>query len=114
MEKEPKKRTNSQNRALHLLMTQLASELNSHGKTMMRVLSKTAEIEWTDYATKEYLLRPFIRAMYGKESTTELTTKELSDATDAMLNHVATTTGVALDFPSLETLMNDQLGRRVK
>lgn len=89
-------------------MTQLADELNNHGMTMMKVLSQSAEIEWSDYSTKEYLLRPFIKAMYGKTSTKELTTKELTKATDAMLNHVAKTTGVALDFPSVETLMHQQ------
>lgn len=102
---EEKQRTLRQNKALHLLMTQLADELNNHGKTMMRVLNQTADIPWTDVSTKEYLLRPIIRAMYGKTSTTELTTKELTKATDFLLDHVAKTTGVALNFPSLETLM---------
>ena len=98
------KRTIKQNSSLHLLMQQTADELNASGKTMMRVLKETAEIEWTDYAVKEYLLRPFIVAMYGKRSTKDLTTKELSRATEAMLDHVAKTTGVALSFPSLESL----------
>lgn len=107
-------RTTKQNNSLHLLMTQLAEELNNSGKTMMKVLSQTAEIEWTAYSTKEYLLRPFIKAMYGKNSTTQLTTKELSDATEAMLRHVAQTTGVALDFPSLESLAQEQKEREWK
>ena len=105
---EEKQRTAQQNKSLHLLMTQLADELNASGKTMMQVLRQGAEIQWTDYATKEYLLRPFIKAMYGKESTKTLTTKELSKATEAMLDHVAQTTGVALDFPSLESLMEKE------
>ena len=105
---DEKKRTTRQNSALHLLLTQLAQELNNSGKTMMKVLRESAEIEWTDYSTKEYLLRPFIQAMYGKTSTTQLTTKELSEATEAMLNHVANVTGVALDFPSIESLMNQE------
>lgn len=108
MDKDVKPRSTKQNSALHLLMAQLSEELNNHGKTMMRVLSQTAEIEWTPYSTKEYLLRPFIKAMYGKTSTTQLTTKELSEATEAMLRHVSQTTGVALDFPSLESLQQQQ------
>lgn len=106
--KKPKQRTLAQNRALHLLLTQLSNELNEQGLTMMRVLSKNAEIEWTDYAAKEYLLRPFIQAMYGKRSTKSLTTKELSAASEAMLNHVAKVTGVALNFPSIEDIINQQ------
>lgn len=107
-EGKPKQRTLRQNKALHLLMTQLAQELNDHGKTMMEVLRHEAEIEWTDYSTKEFLLRPFIKAMYGKNSTTQLTTKELSAASEAMLDHVAKVTGVALNFPSIEDIINQQ------
>ena len=111
--KEPKQRTIKQNASLHKLMTELADELNSSGMTMMRVLSHNAEIEWTATATKEYLLRPFIKAMYNKSSTTQLTTKELSDATEAMLRHVAKTTGVSLDFPSLESMQNQEQKERI-
>ena len=102
--KEPKQRTIKQNASLHKLMTELADELNSSGMTMMKVLSHTAEIEWTPVSTKEYLLRPFIKAMFNKTSTVQLTTKELSQACDAMLNHVAKTTGVALEFPSIQAV----------
>jgi len=108
MDKEAKQRTLRQNSAMHLMLTQLATELNNHGMTMMKVLSHAAEIEWNDHTTKEYLLRPFIKAMYGKTSTKDLTTRELTKATDAMLDHVAKVTGVALQFPSLETLINEQ------
>lgn len=113
MAEDVKKRTTSQNSALHLLLTQLSNDLNASGKTMMKVLSQTAEIEWTPTSTKEYLLRPFIKAMYNKSSTTDLTTKELSEATEAMLRHVAKTTGVSLDFPSLESLYEQSKGERV-
>ena len=105
MEPTPKQRTQRQNKAMHLMLTQLADELNASGKTMMRVLSQTAEIPWTDVSAKEYLLRPIIRAMYNKNSTKELTTKELTKATDFLLDHIAKTTGLSLDFPSLESLM---------
>lgn len=107
-----KPRTTKQNASLHKLMTELADELNNHGMTMMKVLSHNAEIEWTPVSTKEYLLRPFIKAMFNKQSTTQLSTKELSQATEAMLQHVAKTTGVALDFPSLESMQN-QVTERV-
>lgn len=102
-----KQRTTRQNSALHLLMTELADELNGSGMTMMKVLSQDAEIEWTPEAVKNFLLRPFIRAMYQKESTTQLSTKELSKATDQMLSHVAKVTGLSLEFPSLESQYNE-------
>lgn len=58
--------------------------------------------------TKDYLLRPFIKAMYNKDSTTELNTKEIGDAMDAMLDHLAKTTGKAFCIPSIESLINNE------
>lgn len=97
------KRTERQNRAMHLLMTQIASELNDSGLYMQKVLKHDADIEWTSVAVKEYLLRPFMRAMYNIESTTELDTKQIGDAMDAMLHHLAKVTGLAFEIPSQET-----------
>lgn len=110
---DPKPRTLRQNASLHKLLTELSDELNGSGKTMMKVLSHTAEIPWTPEAAKEYLLKPFIKAMYQKEHTSQLTTKELSEATDAMLRHVAQTTGLSLEFPSIETMQKQSQTERI-
>lgn len=107
MEK-PKQRTLRQNRSLHKLMGDIASELNDSGLYMQMVLKHNAEIWWTPETTKEYLLRPFIRAMYQKESTTELDTKQIGDAMNAMCDHLAKTTGKSFELPSIETLINNQ------
>lgn len=100
-----KKRTNRQNRALHLLMTQVAEDLNNSGLYMQMVMKHNAEIWWTPEMTKEYLLRPFIRAMYQKESTTELDTKQIGDAMNAMCDHLAKVTGRTFDIPSIESIL---------
>lgn len=110
MDKKPL-RTTKQNSALHKLLTELADELNSSGKTMTKVLSQNADILWTPYSTKEFLLKPIIKAMYGKESTTQLSTKELSAACEFMLNHIAKTTGVALEFPSISSMEQESKER---
>lgn len=101
-----KQRTLRQNRSLHLLMGQIADSLNDSGLSMMRVLSVNAEIPWTPEAAKEYLLRPFIKAMYKKESTTQLTTKEVGNAIEAMCVHLVMVTGKSFEMPSIESLIN--------
>ena len=103
---ERPKRTQRQNRSLHLLMTNIADELNESGLSMMRVLKHNAEIPWTPEAVKEYLLRPIIVAMHTKHSTTELDTKQIGEAIDVLCMHLAMTTGKVFEMPSLESLMN--------
>lgn len=107
-EKEAKQRTKRQNRSMHLLMAHIADGLNESGLYMQRVLKHDAEIQWTPEAAKNYLLRPFIRAMYGKESTTDLTTDEIGKAMDMMIDHLAKTTGKVFEIPSIDALINEQ------
>lgn len=71
-EHQPKKRTNQQNRALHLFCKILAEELNMAGLDMKVVLKPHIAIPWTPISIKEHLWRPIQKAMTGKESTTEL------------------------------------------
>lgn len=105
---ERRKRTQRQNASLHKLMAEISSELNDHGMYMTQVLRHDAEIAWSPEMVKELLFRPFIRAMYKKESTRDLDTKEIGDAMDAMLDHLAKVTGIALEIPSVESLINQQ------
>jgi len=108
-------RTLKQNSALHLLLDQLSKELNDNDKTMTRVLKHDAEIFWNKDLAKEYLFRPFLKALHpDKTSSTELTTKELSEVSEQMLNHVAKVTGIALDFPSIQTLMQDKQASNIR
>ena len=108
MDKERKQRTNRQNRSLHKLMGEVAGELNDSGLYMQMVLKHNAEIWWTPEMAKDYLLRPFIRAMYGVESTTELDTKQIGDAMNAMCDHLAKTTGKSFEIPSIEAILNSE------
>ena len=105
---ETKQRTLKQNKSLHLLMTHIADELNESGLSMMRVLSRQAEIPWTPTSAKDYLFRPFIHAMYSKDSTTKLTTKEIGDAMNAMCDHLAKVTGKVFEIPSIDSLIDNQ------
>jgi hypothetical protein len=44
----------------------------------------------------------------GKESTTELTTKEIDLVFDTINKHLGEQFGIHIDFPSIETLMFKQ------
>ena len=101
-------RTKRQNRALHKLLSDISDELNDSGLYMQIVLKPTAELLWTPEMAKEHLLKPFIWAMYRKRSTTELDTKQIGDAMNAMCDHLAKTTGKAFDIPSIESIINQQ------
>jgi len=102
---EAKQRTPLQNRALHLLFTELAKELNDHGFDMRKTLKPTIEIPWSGATVKEYLWRPIMKAQLNKESTTELTTKDIDKVFDTINRHMGEKFGLHLDFPSIEGLL---------
>ena len=74
-----KKRTLTQNRALHLWLTMLADYLNDHGLDMKRTLKHDVDIPWTAESAKEFLWRPIQKVMLSKESTTEAETSEYNN-----------------------------------
>lgn len=103
---EGKQRTNLQNRSGHLWFTHVADELNSAGMDMQVVLSKRLGIMWTAEAVKECLFKVLARAMYNKDSTTQLTTKEFADVTNMLRDVLARDYGVDVEVPSIESLIN--------
>jgi hypothetical protein len=104
MDKE-KIRTDKQNKALHLYFTHLAEELNNAGYDMRKTLKPSVEIPWNSKTVKEFLWRPVMKAQLGKESTTELTTKEIDLIFDTLNRHLSEKFGVSVMFPSIEQLM---------
>lgn len=107
--KMEKKRTLKQNRALHLMFNHLAQELNEAGFDMKKTLKPEIDISWNDYMVKEYLWRPLQKAILGKKSTTELTTKEIDKVFDVLTRHLGQKLGIELHFPSIETIILDQI-----
>lgn len=90
-------RTTDQNSALHALLRRLAADMNDAGydvKTFLAETKSTLDLPWTEKSCKELLVRPVIKVMYEKESTTKLTKQELSEAIDVLLARVAEITGV--------------------
>lgn len=106
-DKPIKLRTEAQNKSLHLWFTQLADELNNAGLDMRTVLKPSVSIPWTARNIKEYLWRPIMQAQLGKDSTTELTTKEIDQVFDVINRHLGEKFSVHVDFPSTETIINN-------
>lgn len=65
-----KKRTLTQNKALHVGFRLLADELNNAGLPIQKMIR--VDLDWNTWSVKEYLFKPFLKAMYGKDSTTQL------------------------------------------
>ena len=67
------KRTDSQNRALHLYFTQVAKALNDAGLNIEQVIKNfTMELDWTPETVKEILWRTAQKRLVGKHSTRDL------------------------------------------
>lgn len=99
------KRTTKQNRALHLYFTMVADALNLSGLDMKKVLKPEVDIPWNGGTIKEYLWRPLQKAQLQKESTTELTTKEIDLVFDTLNRFLGEKWGIHEPFPSIETLI---------
>lgn len=104
---EEKTRTIKQNKALHLLFTQLADELNNAGLDMRKTLKETIDIPWSGSTIKEYLWRPIMKSQLGIESTTELSTKDIDQVFDTINRHLGEKFGLTIEFPSIETIINN-------
>ena len=96
------KRTDRQNRALHVLFDHLAETLNENGLDMRKTLKPEINIDWTGRSVKEYLWKPVQAAQLNKRSTTELTTKEIDQVFDTINRHLGERFGIHIPFPSIE------------
>ena len=103
--KKVNKRTDRQNRALHLYFTQVAEALNEAGYDMKKTLKHDVDIPWQSETVKEYIWRKVQIAYLRKPSTTQLTTKELDKVYEVVNRMLGEKTSVYVPFPSLETLL---------
>jgi len=87
----------------------LAEELNDSGYDMRRTLKESIDIPWSTTSVKEYLWRPVQKAQVGKESTTELTTKEIDAVFDTINRHLGQKFGISIQFPSISSVIIDQM-----
>ena len=97
-------RTSKQNRALHKWFTLLAKEMKDRGLDMRKVLKPSIEITPTMELVKNTIWRPIQIAKYGKESTTQITTKELQGVYDDIDRFFLSQHQIDLPFPSEDNL----------
>jgi hypothetical protein len=99
-----KQRTVQQNKALHLYFELIAEKLNEAGLDMRAVLKPNIEIPWTKESVKEHLWRPVQDLYLKKDSTTELTTDEITKVYEVLNRFLGEKHGVSQEFPSIENL----------
>lgn len=99
---EDKKRTLRQNRALHKYFSLLAEELNAAGYDFRKTLRQDIDVPWSGEMVKEYLWRPVQLAQLKKESTTDMTTKDIDKVFDTLNRHLGTRFGIHVPFPCEE------------
>ena len=105
-------RTDQQNKSLHLLFSQLATELKDKHIPIYTILSKRAKTEWTPTIIKE-IWRDIQKAMFDKKSTKQLfKTMEIKQIYDVMNRMIIDAThGEASmpPFPSWESQLNNSI-----
>lgn len=92
-------RTARQNNALHAYFALVATELSQAGIDVVTFLKRPVEIAFTPILVKEMLWRTCQKLTLNKESTKNLTTKEVNQVYDVM-NRVLADRGVHVPFPS--------------
>lgn len=103
IEKEKKPRTSVQNAALHKYFDLLAESLNEGGLDQKKVLSKIkdgVDIPWSKESIKQSLWHPMQQAIIGQQSTTKLTTTQVSHVYEILNRWTAQTFGISVEFPS--------------
>lgn len=86
--------------ALHLWLGMVADTLNDAGLDMRVVLKQSVPIRWTTSGAKEYLYKPILEALTGKDSTEQQTTTDPDEIVDILAKHLGEKFGVVLPpFP---------------
>lgn len=99
---ENPQRTIQQNKSLHKYFELLAEELNEAGLDMRKLLKDTIDIPWNKDTVKDYLWRPIQKAQIKKESTTELTTAEVTKVYETLNRFLGEKKGIHVPFPTSE------------
>jgi len=96
-----KQRTQSQNNAIHLYLTQVANELDRNGHTLQDVVKEIRKVEITPtmHNIKEVVWREIQKAHLGKESTTFLTKHEVTEIYEIMNKWLGLHFKIHVPFP---------------
>jgi hypothetical protein len=102
-----RQRTIKQNASLHKYAELLAETLDAGGydmRTLIRV-----PIRPNKDNVKEEMIKPIMKALYPeKESTTQLTTKEMQEVYEVCNRATAQKLGISIEWPSNQPWMLDE------
>lgn len=105
---QKQKRTLKQNRSLYLFLTWLSEALNESDNLLtLNYFGKTFKMNWNPKMVKSRIWNPIQKVTTGKESTTKITTKELTEVAEIIQKNLSKKLGIVLEFPSE---LNRQLG----
>lgn len=101
MEPTEKQRSAAQNRSLHSALTEIAADLQQQGIERRNIVDALEGYEAP--ITMEFLkevYKTICYTMYGKTSTTDLTTKQMVDSWEVFSKFMAENYGVTYFWPS--------------
>ena len=104
-------RTELQSRSLHLYLNNLSVAFNEAGLSVSIVLKKlfkSPNFAWSAYLVKERIWREVQKQTLGKESTTKLSTTEVSIIYDSINRATSDKLGVSVPFPDKYNLMYEK------
>lgn len=102
------KRTDQQNKALHLYCELLAAALDSAGYDMRKLIK--VPIKPTKENVKETMVRPVLNALYPDiKSTTEVTTVQMQELYEVLNRATAEKLGISIPWPSEESLSQEAM-----
>ena len=95
-------RTTLQNKSVHKYFDLLAQALNDAGYDRQVIYEMTdgkIDTSWSSDGVKQVLWKPVMKALTGKESTTEMTTAEVNRVYEELDYRIGQLTGVTVPFP---------------
>lgn len=102
--KQDKKRTLTQNNALHKYCERVAEALNDSGQDMRHFFKEDAEIPWNLELVKSHIWKPIQKLVIDKDSTTEATTTDYNKVYEVLHRHLAQKHGITVLWPTHEDL----------
>lgn len=99
-------RTERQNKAIHLWLENIATTLNDAGLDQRVVLQAyRMDVPWTKESVKEVMWRRVQEAMFNKQSSTKLTTKEVTMVAETIIRFLGRNFGVDVPFPTQDNIL---------
>lgn len=107
IKKARKLKSRKQENSLHLLFRQWADTLTEHGFDMKKTLKTDIDIMWNEERFKTDAWLPVMKAVCGKEHTSDLESHEIDKIFEVLNKAIGEKTKVFMDFPSIENLMRE-------